>query len=68
MKLAILSILLAGCAITPDAQRAVAERRVNLTAWGIYCLEMTVCGIGYLQYQRNPQKWDQLKPAEIVVP
>ena len=58
--------LLSGCTLTPAAQKALAERRVNLTTWGVYCIEITLCGVGYLQYQRNPV--ENLEPAKPEVP
>lgn len=65
MKALLAMLLLSSCTLTPAAQRAIAERRVNFTAWGVYCIEI-VCGVGYLQYQRNPV--ENLEPAKPEVP
>lgn len=62
LPIAIALLFFSACNITPAAQRAIAERRVNLTAWGIYCVP-EFCGVGYLQYQRNPlENLDPAKP------
>jgi hypothetical protein len=62
----ILAVCLGGCmTIDPEAQRIVADRSVNFTAWGIYCVNQ-VCGIGYVQYQRNPI--ENLVPAHPIAP
>jgi len=51
-----------GCSrLTPEAQKLIAERRVNLTTWGFYCIP-EACGLGYIQYQRNPD--ETLQPAK----
>ena len=57
---------LTGCAgIDPEAQREIAARSVNFTTWGFYCINQA-CGLGYLQYQRNPIQ--NLQPTEPIVP
>ena len=59
---------LAGCgALDPEALKALAERRVNFTTWGIYCINQA-CGIGFLQYQRNPiENLEPAKPPTLSV-
>jgi hypothetical protein len=50
-----LAVLLftSGCSIDPATQLALAERRVNITVYGVYCVNQA-CGLGYLKYERNP--------------
>jgi hypothetical protein len=60
--IALLALSISGCSrLTPEAQKLIAERSVNLTVWGIYCVP-EACGIGYIQYQRNPD--ENLQPAK----
>jgi hypothetical protein len=66
IAIALLLSMTVGCmTIDPEAQRIVADRSVNFTAWGIYCVNQ-VCGIGYVQYQRNPI--ENLVPAHPIMP
>lgn len=58
---ALLALSLGCSRLTPEAQKLIAERRVNLTTWGFYCIP-EACGIGYIQYQRNPD--ETLQPAK----
>lgn len=61
-----LALFEAGCmTIDPEAQKAVAERSVNFTVWGIYCINQA-CGLGYLQYQRNPKENLEPQPMPVV--
>jgi hypothetical protein len=50
-----LAVLLftSGCSIDPATQLALAERRVKITVYGMYCVNQA-CGIGVLEYERNP--------------
>ena len=66
---ALLLLALAGCGtLDPEAMKAVAERRVNFTVWGIYCINQA-CGVGYLQYQRNPnENLEPAKPGAVSIP
>jgi hypothetical protein len=62
-----LAVLLftSGCSLDPATQLALAERRVYITVWGFYCVNQA-CGLGYLNYQRNPTEVQKPAPPPII--
>jgi hypothetical protein len=62
-----LAVLLftSGCSIDSATQLALAERRVYITVWGLYCVNQA-CGLGYLNYSRNPLETPKPAPPPIL--